>query len=100
MREMREMRMRGSASHSAAVGHDQPGADSRPAHAPLDGAPAEERSAAREAALAPGRLIFGNTAVETSVPSERGWPALALFAALLVGASCTAALAAGWGLRV
>jgi len=141
------MRMRGSASHSAAVGHDQPGADSRPAHAPLDGAPAEERSAARDAAqapsgslwmlvsagvaveafllalvavaplgglsqtisplarvwpalLAPGRLIFGNAAVETSVPSERSWPALALFAALLVGASCAAALAAGWGLRV
>lgn len=52
------------------------------------------------ALLAPGRLIFGDAAVEMSVPSERGWPALALFAALLVGASCAAALAAGWGVRV
>jgi len=50
--------------------------------------------------LAPGRAIFGDAAVGTSVPSERGWPALALFAALLVGASCAAALAAGYGLRV
>jgi hypothetical protein len=50
--------------------------------------------------LAPGSVIFGDAAVATSVPSERGWPALALFAALLVGASCAAALAVGRGRRV
>jgi hypothetical protein len=43
--------------------------------------------------LAPGRLIFGDALVDGSVPAERGWPALALFAVLLVGASCAAALA-------
>src|SRR5579871_5869013 len=40
--------------------------------------------------LAPARLIFGNALVDTSIPAERGWPALALFAILLVGASCAA----------
>ncbi|MGZ3599216.1 MAG: hypothetical protein ACXWQ5_05830 [Ktedonobacterales bacterium] len=43
--------------------------------------------------LAPARVIFGDALVDGSVPAERGWPALALFAALLVGASCAAALA-------
>ena len=42
--------------------------------------------------LAPARLIFGDALVDASVPPERGWPALAIFAALLVGASCAAAL--------
>lgn len=42
--------------------------------------------------LAPARLVFGNALVDASVPPERGWPALALFAVLLVGASCGAAL--------
>ncbi|HEU5438338.1 MAG TPA: hypothetical protein VFU88_03530 [Ktedonobacterales bacterium] len=41
--------------------------------------------------LAPARLIFGRLAAE-SVPPERGWPALALFAGLMVGASAAAAL--------
>lgn len=41
--------------------------------------------------LAPARLVFGQLAAE-SVPPERGWPALALFAGLLVGASAAAAL--------
>lgn len=43
--------------------------------------------------LAPARLIFGDALVDSSVPAERGWTALALFAVLLVGASCAAALA-------
>ena len=43
--------------------------------------------------LAPARLVFGDGLVDGSVPAERGWPALALFAVLLVGASCAAALA-------
>ena len=42
--------------------------------------------------LAPARLVFGDTLVDASVPPEHGWPALALFAVLLVGASCAAAL--------
>lgn len=42
--------------------------------------------------LAPARLIFGPALANGSVPPERGWPALALYAALLVGASCIAAL--------
>ena len=42
--------------------------------------------------LAPARLIFGNSLVDSSIPPERGWPSLALFAVLLVGASCAAAL--------
>ncbi len=41
--------------------------------------------------LASARLIFGPTLASGSVPPERGWPALALYAALLVGASCVAA---------
>lgn len=43
--------------------------------------------------LAPARLLFGDALVDGSVPAERGWPALALFAVLLVGASAGAALA-------
>ena len=43
--------------------------------------------------LWPARLAFGDALVDGSVPAERGWPTLALFAALLVGASCAAALA-------
>lgn len=132
--------MRRSHSHSATVGHDQPGAGATAAHAQTDGAAARERSAARvsprtlvgvgvaveafllalmavaplgglsqtisplarawPALLAPARLLFGDTAVQTSVPSARGWPALALFAALLVGASGATALAAWQCLRV
>src|SRR5262249_48129757 len=42
--------------------------------------------------LMPARVIFGGPLVEGSVPPERGWPALALYAPLLVGASCAAAL--------
>src|SRR5262249_29649551 len=42
--------------------------------------------------LAPARMLFGDTLVEASVPPERGWVTLALSAALLVGASCAAAL--------
>jgi hypothetical protein len=42
--------------------------------------------------LGPARLIFGSTPVNGSIPAERGWPALLLFATLLVGASCQAAL--------
>lgn len=43
--------------------------------------------------LAPARWLFGDALVDGSVPAERGWPALALFAVLLVGASAGAALA-------
>ncbi|MFI5273708.1 MAG: hypothetical protein ACHQ4H_11810 [Ktedonobacterales bacterium] len=43
--------------------------------------------------LAPARLIFGDALVRGSLPPERGWPALALFVTLLLGASCAAALA-------
>jgi hypothetical protein len=42
--------------------------------------------------LGPARLIFGSAPVNGSIPAERGWPALLLFATLLVGASCQAAL--------
>lgn len=42
--------------------------------------------------LAPARLVFGDGLVDASVPPERGWPVLALFATLLVGASCAAVL--------
>lgn len=44
--------------------------------------------------LAPSRALFGDALVDGSVPGARGWPALALFATLLVGASC----AVGWAL--
>ncbi|MGH2485303.1 MAG: hypothetical protein ACRDHE_04750, partial [Ktedonobacterales bacterium] len=43
--------------------------------------------------LAPARALFGDALVNGSVPPDREWPALALYAALLVGASCAAALA-------
>jgi hypothetical protein len=43
--------------------------------------------------LWPGRVLFGEQLVTTSVPPDRGWPALALFGALLVGASCAQGLA-------
>lgn len=43
--------------------------------------------------LAPARLIFGEARVDSHIPAEQGWPALALYAALLVGASIVAALA-------
>jgi hypothetical protein len=42
--------------------------------------------------LGPARLIFGSAPVNGSIPPERGWLALLLFATLLVGASCQAAL--------
>jgi hypothetical protein len=42
--------------------------------------------------LAPARLVFGDALVNGSLPPARGWPALALFAVLLVAASCVAAL--------
>lgn len=45
------------------------------------------------ALLAPARLIFGDTLVNGSVPPDREWPALALYAALLLGAAGAAALA-------
>ncbi len=43
--------------------------------------------------LAPTRALFGDALVDGSVPGARGWPELALFAVLLVGASCAAAWA-------
>ncbi len=43
--------------------------------------------------LWPGRVLFGELPVTASVPPDRGWPALALFAALLVGASGAQGLA-------
>lgn len=43
--------------------------------------------------LAPARLLFGAALVDGSEPPEQGWPALALFALILVMASCAAALA-------
>ena len=42
--------------------------------------------------LAPARALFGDALVSGSVPPDREWPALALYAALLIGASCAAAL--------
>ncbi|HEX6123612.1 MAG TPA: hypothetical protein VFY89_10650, partial [Ktedonobacterales bacterium] len=42
--------------------------------------------------LAPARALFGDALVDGSVPPGRGWPELALFSLLLVGASCVAAL--------
>src|SRR5258708_27348843 len=42
--------------------------------------------------LLPARLVFGDALVNGSLPPARGWPALALFAVLLVAASCVAAL--------
>ena len=42
--------------------------------------------------LGPAHLFFGSAPVNGSIPAERGWPALLLFATLLVGASCQAAL--------
>ncbi|MGO8946782.1 MAG: hypothetical protein ACLQUY_03770 [Ktedonobacterales bacterium] len=42
--------------------------------------------------LVPARLIFGNALVDGSVPPAQGWPALLLFATLLIGVSCQAAL--------
>lgn len=42
--------------------------------------------------LVPARLVFGDALVDASVPPERGWPALALFAVLLAGATCAAVL--------
>ena len=42
----------------------------------------------------PARLIFGDALVNGSVPPSRGWPALALFVALLLGATCALAMAA------
>ncbi len=52
--------------------------------------------------LAPARLVFGDALVDASIPPERGWAALALYAVLLVGASCAAvvALARSRGVRV
>ena len=43
--------------------------------------------------LAPARAVFGSAAVDATVSAEQGWPALALFAVLLVVASAVAALA-------
>src|SRR5262249_36863502 len=42
--------------------------------------------------LVPARILFGSALVDGSLPPERGWPALALYATLLLGASCAAAL--------
>lgn len=50
--------------------------------------------------LVPARLIFGEHVVGAHVSAERGWPALALFAALLVVASCAAALGVFAGRRL
>jgi hypothetical protein len=44
--------------------------------------------------LWPARAVFGATLVDASVTPSQGWPQLALFATLLVGASCA------WGLAV
>ncbi len=41
--------------------------------------------------LAPAHLIFGTPAVGVHTSAEHAWPALVLFAALLVAASCAAA---------
>jgi alpha-1,6-mannosyltransferase len=43
--------------------------------------------------LWPGRLLFGALPVSASFPPDRGWPALALFAVLLLGASGVQAVA-------
>lgn len=43
--------------------------------------------------LAPARAVFGSALVGASVTPERGWPQLALFATLLVGASAAAGMA-------
>ena len=53
--------MRRSHSHSATVGHDQPGAGATAAHAQTDGAAARERSAAR---VSPRTLVGVGVAVE------------------------------------
>ncbi len=50
--------------------------------------------------LAPARLLFGDAQVGANISAERGWPALALFAALLVAASCAAAVALARSRRV
>jgi hypothetical protein len=50
--------------------------------------------------LAPARLCFGDALVEGSVPPARGWPELALFSLLLIGAAALAALAIIQGVRV
>jgi hypothetical protein len=50
--------------------------------------------------LLPARLLFGDALVDASIPPERGWPALALFAVLLVGASCAAAVALPYARRI
>ncbi len=42
--------------------------------------------------LLPARAVFGSARVTEHVSPEQGWPALALFALVLVGASCVAAL--------
>src|SRR5260370_19667948 len=42
--------------------------------------------------LAPARLVFGDALVHGSLPPASGLPALALFAVLLLAASCVAAL--------
>jgi len=49
--------------------------------------------------LAPSRALFGGALVDGSVPGARGWPELALFAMLLVGASCAAGWALMWARR-
>ncbi|MEO7003230.1 MAG: hypothetical protein ABI068_15560 [Ktedonobacterales bacterium] len=43
--------------------------------------------------LAPARLLFGDAPVSASIAPEQGWAQLALFAVLLVGATCAATLA-------
>src|SRR5262249_21104074 len=41
---------------------------------------------------ASARVLCGGALVDESLPPERGWPALALYSALLVGASCATGL--------
>lgn len=50
--------------------------------------------------LAPARFFFGGALVDGSVPPSRGWPELALFSLLLVGAACLAALAVVRSVRI
>jgi len=50
--------------------------------------------------LTPARLVFGSQHVEAKISAERGWPALAVYAALLVLASGVAVLATRAATRI
>ena len=50
--------------------------------------------------LTPAHALFGDRLVDGSVPPERGWPALVLFAVLLLGATCVAVSALLYARRV